>query len=232
MKTTTHRVIGIVKVKNFMDWTISNQGSICGRINRMNDQATRICKKCHVTKDMAEFPYQNKEHRLRRHECKECNIERVKQHHADNREHRLERARVRYAADPSAVWTPERRDRANENARRRNAELRDQVIKAYGGKCSCCGETEKLFLTIDHVNNDGAEMRKNGHKDRVYKYLIDNDYPQGFQVLCMNCNFGKHRNGGVCPHRSRLNDYPEMEYTQASGNAQHPETGDDIVSSV
>jgi hypothetical protein len=25
-------------------------------------------------------------------------------------------------------------------------------------------------------------------------------YPEGFQVLCMNCNWGRYRNGGVCPH--------------------------------
>ena len=26
------------------------------------------------------------------------------------------------------------------------------------------------------------------------------DFPEGFQILCFNCNAGKHRNGGRCPH--------------------------------
>lgn len=90
---------------------------------------------------------------------------------------------------------------------RLNAELRETVFKAYGGyKCACCGETEPLFLTIDHVNNDGAEMRQNGTHSRggtqFYQWLRKNNFPEGFQVLCMNCNLGKHRNGGVCPHKS------------------------------
>ena len=34
-----------------------------------------------------------------------------------------------------------------------------RVLDHYGRACSCCGETEPAFLTIDHVNNDGAEHR-------------------------------------------------------------------------
>lgn len=93
-------------------------------------------------------------------------------------------------------------------ARRINAALRAQVFAAYGGHiCACCGETDAMFLTIDHVANDGAEMRRNGTHGRggtaFYQWLRKSGFPPGFQVLCMNCNIGKHRNGGVCPHQSR-----------------------------
>lgn len=94
-------------------------------------------------------------------------------------------------------------------------DLRHEVIVAYGGfKCACCGETEPRFLTIDHVFNDGAKHRReldyvtkvgNGKGlsgAKTWKWLKDHNYPAGFQVLCMNCNFGKARNGGVCPHKS------------------------------
>lgn len=85
--------------------------------------------------------------------------------------------------------------------------LRDLVFEAYGGyKCACCGETEPLFLSIDHIYNDGNEMRKDGTHRRggtaFYRWIKMTNYPPGFQVLCMNCNTGKHRNGGVCPHQS------------------------------
>lgn len=33
------------------------------------------------------------------------------------------------------------------------------------------------------------------------QWLKDNKYPKGFQVLCTNCNTGRHRNGGICPHK-------------------------------
>ncbi len=81
------------------------------------------------------------------------------------------------------------------------------VFGHYGEKCVCCGEAEPLFLTIDHVNNDGAAHRRSmpdgrySTGERMYRWLRDNGFPEGFQTLCMNCNLGKQRNGGVCPHQ-------------------------------
>lgn len=100
------------------------------------------------------------------------------------------------------------RQKERDKSARIVAELRRQVFNAYGGfKCACCGEENPLFLSIDHVDNDGAEMRKNGVHGRggtaFYQWIRKNSFPGGFQVLCMNCNVGKHRNGGVCPHKQQ-----------------------------
>lgn len=38
--------------------------------------------------------------------------------------------------------------------------IKQKVFDHYGERCACCGETERLFLTLDHVNNDGAEHRR------------------------------------------------------------------------
>jgi hypothetical protein len=91
--------------------------------------------------------------------------------------------------------------------------VRDLVFKAYGGyRCACCGETERKFLTLDHVNNDGAADRMKIAGKRTasgwttYRYLWKHKFPPGYQILCMNCNFGKRMNKGVCPHRERCND--------------------------
>jgi hypothetical protein len=76
------------------------------------------------------------------------------------------------------------------------------AFNAYGGaKCVCCGETEFIFLTIDHINNNGNEHRMEIGKGSIYPWLKANNYPKGFQVLCFNCNQGKHINGGICPHK-------------------------------
>ena len=101
--------------------------------------------------------------------------------------------------------------RGHPEKRRKNAlayyyRLQDEAIMAYGGYCcACCGETEPYFLTIDHVNNDGSNLRKEfnfgHHGAKFYKWLKDNGYPPGYQVLCSNCNHGKHRNHGICPHQ-------------------------------
>lgn len=86
-----------------------------------------------------------------------------------------------------------------------SAIIKDQVFTAYGGWiCNCCGEQERAFLTIDHMLNDGYKLRKekvHGHSTRFYRWLKNNGYPKDFQVLCMNCNFGKRMNNGVCPHK-------------------------------
>ena len=81
-------------------------------------------------------------------------------------------------------------------------QLKAEAYAAYGGyKCACCGETEPRFLSLDHVNNDGNKHRKAiGGGSLIYRWLKVNGYPDTFQVLCMNCNFGKRMNNGVCPH--------------------------------
>ena len=83
-----------------------------------------------------------------------------------------------------------------------------ECLDAYGGrKCACCGVDEILFLSLDHINNDGAAHRKSmGQTKRkageyVWFWLKKHKFPPGMQVLCMNCNTGKQRNGGICPHK-------------------------------
>jgi hypothetical protein len=82
--------------------------------------------------------------------------------------------------------------------------LRAALFAAYGGSCACCGETESAFLTIDHVNGDGASHRA-GVGDgtpAIYRWLRDRGFPrEGFQLLCRNCNYGKYL-CGECPHRT------------------------------
>jgi len=80
--------------------------------------------------------------------------------------------------------------------------LKDAAYEAYGGyRCVCCGETEPNFLSLDHIHNDGAIHRKEVSGSNFYRWLRDRDYPPILQILCMNCNVGRHRNGGICPHR-------------------------------
>jgi len=84
------------------------------------------------------------------------------------------------------------------------------VLNAYGGpRCSCCGETLVQGLTIDHMNGDGATWRKEHKREGtgLYRWLQENNYPPGFQVLCFTCNFAKGT-GDHCPHQD-LNPNPQ-----------------------
>ncbi len=84
--------------------------------------------------------------------------------------------------------------------------LKAQLMEIYGPKCACCGESNSQFLTLDHINNDGAVERKEcklGTWGVFRKAVRDRDKTR-YQILCYNCNFGRAKNGGVCPHRIDL----------------------------
>jgi len=81
--------------------------------------------------------------------------------------------------------------------------LKEETITAYGGKCQCCSEDNILFLTIDHINNDGHKDRKNiGGGYMLHRWLRKNNYPKdNYRILCFNCNCGRQLNNGICPHK-------------------------------
>ena len=82
-----------------------------------------------------------------------------------------------------------------------NIALKKEIVAAYGGKCRCCGETHIEFLTIDHMNGDGAAHRAATGKGRkIYQDLKERGFPQdGYQLLCLNCNIALGFYG-YCPH--------------------------------
>jgi hypothetical protein len=84
------------------------------------------------------------------------------------------------------------------------AETKIAVIALYGGKCQCCSESNISFLTIDHVNRDGAKERKLGPNGgfNFYRRLLKMGRQDKYQILCFNCNLGRELNGGICPHKN------------------------------
>lgn len=90
-------------------------------------------------------------------------------------------------------------------------EVKRQVFSHYSEgtmACKCCNTTGLPFLSIDHINGGGTAHRKEigtGSGIRFYFWLRREDYPEGFQVLCHNCNMGKWAHG-FCPHEELLNE--------------------------
>lgn len=99
---------------------------------------------------------------------------------------------------------PNRRDHNIKQCKEWRDKLRIDVLKHYSNgslKCSCCSESNVEFLALDHANGDGAEHRKCvGSGAAMYSWIRKHDYPEGFQVLCHNCNqsIGFY---GYCPHQ-------------------------------
>ena len=93
----------------------------------------------------------------------------------------------------------------------RYKQLKISALRAYSDsevpKCSCCGEIDIAFLTLDHVNGGGSKHRKQLRAEggtSFYHVLAKTGYPRDppLRVLCMNCQFGILIGHGVCPHRT------------------------------
>lgn len=90
--------------------------------------------------------------------------------------------------------------RSNENHKK----LRYEILSHYSHgtpKCECCGESIIEFLALDHINGGGEKERKKiGNSYRLYAYLKRNNFPDGYRVLCHNCNQATSW-GRICPHK-------------------------------
>lgn len=188
---------------------------------RMEHPPLRICKACDKELPIEAF-YWTVPGIYRRYKCKTCysaeQAVKVKARYhaapeAKRAEVRAHRRRLREAGLPE-----QRRVKANGLMRPDDyyaakrvssnaliADLRDETFAAYGGACcACCGESQIQFLSLDHINGNGNKHRKetgNAGGHRFYRVLKKQGFPPGYQVLCMNCNCGRHRNGGICPHK-------------------------------
>ena len=117
------------------------------------------------------------------------------------------------AMSPEAKEARRQRQRAywftNPDTKRRGKQraymnARLKVLLHYGFSCTCCQESNVAFLCIDHINGGGAEHRRQlgGSGGRINRWLVRNNFPPGFQVLCWNCNLAKSIHG-QCPHTLR-----------------------------
>lgn len=113
-----------------------------------------------------------------------------------------EKRKIHYARRQIRFATiPEAKARRNEVARIGAFRLRMLVLEKYGGHCQCCHEKRNEFLAIDHINGCSKELRaiqRGG--TQLYRWLKNNNFPSGYQVLCHNCNMAKSLYG-TCPHK-------------------------------
>jgi hypothetical protein len=171
------------------------------------------CSICEQTKSETEF-YKNSRavDGLQKH-CKSCHSAMAARWIENNREKKRETNRKAMAAfrerHPEKVKALNTKYRAlhgdkyRQAARERERKKKLLIIERYGGQCACCGESDYRFLCIDHKNNDGYEHRK-VKRVNIYDFIVANNFPDTFQVLCFNCNCARALYGGkekICPHQ-------------------------------
>lgn len=113
-------------------------------------------------------------------------------------------------------WYQEHRDEQLLAKTVRHAALRIEALTRYGGVCVCCGESEQIFLCIDHVDGGGNAHRREIGQGSLYYWLRRNDWPEGYQVLCHNCNYATSHGG--CPHV--LRDLPPAPVITSLGGVE------------
>jgi len=199
----------------------------------------RKCRTCSTEKSLDQFECISPVKGWYRRQCKACIMDRNRGYVDISKERIREYHREYYRKNKEKLdkrskdWIEANKDRRRTTGLYHYYSLQHDAIVAYGGyRCNWCGIDEPLVLAIDHVNNDGKEHReqiKSKGGVILYKWLRDHGYPEGFQVLCMNCNHAKYRNKGVLPEslKGRCIDHREREYSQAAGSAQAP-NGKDV----
>lgn len=163
--------------------------------------------------DDREFYQENKEkikaRSRERYHCPEVKArkrEQGSQYYQKNKEKIKARSKKHYEGHKEEKRAYSRKNKKKIKAQMKawREERRDRVHIHYGGgsspMCMCCGETTYEFLTIDHVNGRKKGDKRSG--GQLYGWLIKNNFPPGFQVLCFNCNHAKGM-FGVCPHNKR-----------------------------
>src|SRR5215472_68022 len=160
----------------------------------------RRCNSCGAWKDVTEFNVNRARKDGLTLGYKVCNRAACRLY----REGNLERERAR-KRDYARQWRLDHPEEAAACYRVRAAELcayahethrrvRKAVFDHYGWSCACCGSGERIG--IDHVAGNGlehrAEIGANSAGD-MYRWLIANGFPGGFQALCARCNTSKGR---------------------------------------
>lgn len=97
--------------------------------------------------------------------------------------------------------TPKGRALTKRANKAKRVRLKQEILEHYGKTCARCGFDDPRALTLDHVNNDGAQHRKTvlkllrpGRKTKLFGHefyycLKREGYPPGLQTLCMNCEW-------------------------------------------
>ena len=117
------------------------------------------------------------------------------------KEKQIRKSKERYEKNKEVI-KEKMRKRGKENYRI----LKKEFFDIYGNVCECCGESNLLFLSLDHLNNDGNKERKIYQTRDIYKKAVKEKNKTKYQTLCFNCNQGKYINGGICPHKKPKND--------------------------
>jgi hypothetical protein len=159
---------------------------------------TKKCCICKIEKPLSDFGKDRQSKYGVNSRCHVCDAQRQKEYHTTPKSKEY----IRH-------YSAEHRAELNRKQNERNKGIRLATITAYGGECACCGERILEFLAIDHINGGGNQQKRDTGMhggSNIYRFLRRNGWPDGYRVLCHNCNMSKGIYG-YCPHEKAKEDY-------------------------
>jgi hypothetical protein len=105
----------------------------------------------------------------------------------------------------SHIWRHNNKELASQKEKERHHRIKIEVITHYSPELKCikCGYSDIRALTIDHINGGGQRHREQLSFNHFYSWLKSQNYPEGYQVLCMNCQFVKRVENNEFRKRSK-----------------------------
>ena len=151
-----------------------------GNNKSKSDKLSTECRKCKAIKDR---------------EYRDKNEEKLKlksqDYYVKNREKIIAKSCLQAKLDPIEH---------NKRGHKAKTKLKFETFSKYSQGtpiCKWCGEMDIGILTIDHIDGNGGNHRREIFNNKrkagstMYRWLKKNNYPDGFQVLCCNCQFRK-----------------------------------------
>jgi len=62
--------------------------------------------------------------------------------------------------------------------------------------CEDCGSGDIRALVVHHNNGGGNDHRKAVKSNNIYRWLVKNNFPEGYSILCGNCNMERDYTDG------------------------------------
>lgn len=129
----------------------------------------KICPTCNINKNIIEWGKNKYTSDGLSSQCLECKNNRAK------------------------IYRQNNRSRLKIKSKKFHQKYKFIVIAYYSfGEMCCrkCRNSDLRVLQLDHINGDGYKDRKSKGSD-LYRILIKQDFPEGYQVLCPTCNIIK-----------------------------------------
>ncbi len=147
------------------------------------------CARCKKRKPVNEFYRESSRSDGLRPYCKLCCQTDNKRGYANHKDARLQQQRG---------YVKKNRAKVNQKNTEWRKRVRLETLRHYSGGepfCQICGERNLTFLTIDHIDGKGSEHRRKITRGgyATYIWLRQHKFPEGYRVLCFNCNYGEYR---------------------------------------